>query len=480
MKTDVEELSPTRVKLTIEVPFEELGHAFDETYKSLNKQVRIKGFRPGKAPARLIDRYVGRGAVVSEAVNHAVPELYNQAVQEEEVFALGQPEVAITQLDDGEQLSFTAEVDVRPQFELPDYEGIEVTVDNVEVTDEQLEEQVATLQDRFATLTDAKRPAEHGDHVSIDLAAAVDGEQLEDVQASGLSYEIGTNTLLAGLDDALTGLSAGESTTFPTTLVGGEHEGRAADVTVTVHSVKTKELPDLDDEFAQIASEFDTMDELRADVRERLSQSRQYEQQSQARDRAMEKLIEAVEVPLPESVLSEEIDRRRQNLEQQLQRGGLTKDSYLESQEQTEEEFDEELSESARSAVKAGFVLDQLALKEELSADNNELSQYVIEQAQRMGVPPDQLIQHLRDSNQLRIAYTEVVRAKAIDLVVSKATVVDESGEPVFTAEETVLDIGGEAAAEAEDTDTAAPEDAAPEDAATGDAAPEDADNARS
>ncbi|MDS1271107.1 trigger factor [Lipingzhangella sp. LS1_29] len=476
MKTDVEELSPTRVKLTIEVPFEELDHAFDETYKSLNKQVRIKGFRPGKAPARLIDRYVGRGAVVSEAVNHAVPELYNQAVQDKEVFALGQPEVEITELEDGERLSFTAEVDVRPQIEIPDYNGLEVTVDSTEVTDEQVEEQLGTLRERFSSLTDAKRPAQQGDHVSIDLSAAIDGERLEDVQASGISYEIGTNTLLEGLDDALTGLSAGESTTFATTLVGGEYEGREADVTVTVHSVKVKELPELDDEFAQMASEFDTMEELRADTRKRLAESRQHQQHAQARDRAMEKLVDAVEVPLPDSVVNEEIDRRRQSLEQQLERGGLTKESYLESQEQTEEEFEEELTSSARSAVKAGFVLDQLALEEELSADNNELSQYVIQQAQRMGVPPDQLIKHLRDSNQLRIAYTEVVRSKAIDLVVSKAKVVDESGEPVpgIGVNASTAEDGGdgtEPAGDAADATTAATDESNEGD---GEAAPDD------
>ncbi|GAA3747056.1 trigger factor [Spinactinospora alkalitolerans] len=464
MKTDVEELSPTRVKLTIEVPFEELDHAFDVTYKSLAKQVRIKGFRPGKAPARLIDRYVGRGAVISEAVNHAVPELYNEAVQQKDVFALGQPDVEITKLEDGDELTFTAEVDIRPKFEVADYEGLEVTVDDADVTDEQVDDQVGNLRERFATLTGAERPAENGDHLSIDLSAAIDGEKLDDVQASGISYEIGTNTMLEGLDDALQGMSTGESKTFSTKLVGGEYEGREADVTVTVHSVKVKELPELDDEFAQMASEFDTIEELRADVRTRLEQSRRLQQLSQARDRALEKLVDSIDIPLPDSVVDEEITRRRQSLEQQLTQSGLTKESYLEAQEQTEEEFEEELTKGAGSAVKAGFILDQLALQEELAADNNELSQYVVEQAQRMGISPDQLAQHLVESNQIRVAYTEVVRAKAMSLVVEKAKITDESGNEI----EPDAPEESEDAAETPETAAEAPEEAPAEEAETG------------
>ncbi|GAA1105786.1 trigger factor [Nocardiopsis composta] len=465
MKTDVEELSPTRVKLTIEVPFQELDHAFDVTYKSLAKQVRIKGFRPGKAPARLIDRYVGRGAVISEAVNHAVPELYNEAIQKEEVFALGQPDVEITKLEDNDELTFTAEVDVRPKFEVTDWEGVEVTVDDATVTEEQVDDQLGNLRERFSTLTGAGRAAQSGDHVSIDLSAAIDGEALEDVQASGVSYEVGTNTMLEGLDEAIEGLSEGESATFSTKLVGGEYEGKEADVTVTVHSVKIKELPELDDEFAQMASEFDTIEELRADVRKRLGEMREAQQRAQARDRAMEKLVDSVDIPLPESVVTDEVNRRRQSLEQQLQQGGLSKESYLESQGQSEEEFEEELEKSATAAVKAGFVLDQLAVQEELSAGQEELSGYVIEQAQRMGVSPDQLVQHLVQSNQIQVAYTEVVRSKAMDLVAAKAKVVDESGNEVRTAD----------AEEAAESSEEAPEAAAEEKTEAPEAAEQDA-----
>ncbi|AAZ56228.1 trigger factor [Thermobifida fusca YX] len=431
MKTAVEELSPTRVKLTIEVPFEELDHAFDVTYKSLAKQVRIKGFRPGKAPAKLIDRYVGRGAVLTQAVNHAVPELYSEAVSKEEVPVLGPPEVEITRLEDGKELAFTAEVDVRPKFEVTDYEGIEVTVDDAEVTEEQVNERLEALRQRFATLIGVDRPAEQGDHVSIDLSASVDGKKLEDAQASGVSYEIGAGTLLQGLDEAIIGLSAGESATFTTTLVGGEHKGREADVTVTVHSVKLKELPELDDEFARLASEFDTIEELRASEAERLGELLRAQQLRQARDRVLEKLVDSIDIPLPESVIKQEADRRRELLDRQLSQSGLSKEAYLEAQEKTEEEFEAELTENATRAVKTGFVLDQLASQENLTASNEELTQYVVEQAQSMGISPDQLFQSLMQANQLQLVYVEVLRAKALDLVVSKAKITDESGNTI-------------------------------------------------
>jgi trigger factor len=334
VKTDVEELSPTRVKLTVEVPFDELKANLDKAYKEISKQVRLKGFRPGKVPARLVDQYVGRDAVLQEAVNDALPELYGRAVQESEVFALGQPEVEITTLDDGEQLAFTAEVDIRPKFEVPDYDELPVTVDKAEVTPDEVEETLSNLRERFSTLKNAERAAAEGDFVSIDLAAKVDGEDVEDARTSGYSYEVGSASSVAGLDDALTGMNAGDTATFPSTLVGGDHEGQEAEVTVTAHSVKIKELPELDDEFAQLASEFDTIGELRADIRKRLERQKRMQQLGQARDKALEALMEKVEIPLPESVVENELQRRNEQLDQQLQMYGLTRESYLKDQEQ--------------------------------------------------------------------------------------------------------------------------------------------------
>lgn len=431
MKTDVEELTPTRVKLTVEVPFDELKPNLDKAYKEISQQVRIKGFRPGKVPAPLIDKYVGRGAVLQEAVNDALPELYGRAVEESEIFVLGQPDVEVTELEDGTQFAFTAEVDIRPKFEVPDYDGLEVVVEDAEVTDEQVGETIDNLRERFASLTGAERAAEEGDFATIDLVARIDGEEIEDASTAGYSYEVGSNSAIEGLDEAITGLAAGEEKTFTGTLVGGEHAGEEAEITVTVQSVKVKNLPDLDDEFAQLASEFDTIEELREDVRVRLGRQVKLQQLSEARDKALEALLEKVDIPLPEKVVEEEIGRRNQQLEQQLQMAGMTRDDYLKEEEKTAEEFDTEVADAARLAVKGGFVLDQLAVQEELNVENEELSEYVVSQAMQMGVQPQQLAEYLTQNNQLPAIVSEVLRSKALNLVVEHVTVKDESGNEI-------------------------------------------------
>ncbi|XRQ12749.1 trigger factor [Actinomadura welshii] len=431
MKTDVEELTPTRVKLTVEVPFDELKPNLDKAYKEISQQVRIKGFRPGKVPAPLIDKYVGRGAVLQEAVNDALPELYGRAVEESEIFVLGQPDVEVTELEDGTQFAFTAEVDIRPKFEVPDYDGLEVVVDDAEVTDEQVDETLGNLRERFASLTNAERAAEEGDFATIDLVARIDGEEIEDASTSGYSYEVGSKSSVEGLDEAITGLAAGEDTTFTGALAGGERAGEEAEITVTVQSVKVKNLPDLDDEFAQLASEFDTIDELRDDVRSRLARQVKMQQLSEARDKALEALLEKVDIPLPDKVVEEEIGRRNQQLEQQLQMAGMSKEDYLSGEEKTEEEFDAEVADAARLAVKGGFVLDQLAVQEELNVENEELSEYVVTQAMQMGVQPQQLAEYLTQNNQLPAIVSEVLRSKALNLVVEHVTVKDESGNEI-------------------------------------------------
>ncbi|TNY34576.1 trigger factor [Thermomonospora catenispora] len=445
MKTDVEELTPTRVKLTVEVPFDELKPNLDKAYKEIAKQVRIKGFRPGKAPAPLIDRYVGRGAVLQEAVNDALPELYGRAVRESELFVLGQPEVEITALDDGKEMTFTAEVDIRPKFEVPDYDGIEVTVDEAKVTDEEVEETLDNLRERFGSLTAADRPAQEGDFVSIDMSAAVDGEPVEDASTTGYSYQVGSRTSVEGLDDALVGMSAGDSKTFTSTLVGGEKAGQEAEITVTVQSVKVKSLPEADDEFAQLASEFDTIEELRQDLRKRLMRTKRMQQLGQARDKALEALMEQIDIPLPERVVEDEIKRRNEQLEQQLQWSGQTKEAYLEREGKTAEELDEEIAEAARRAVKGGFILDQLAHQEELGVENEELSEYVVAQAMQMGVQPQQLAQHLTDSGQIPALVGEVLRTKALNLLVEHVKITDEAGNEL-DVEALQREINGETA----------------------------------
>jgi trigger factor len=477
VKTDVEELSPTRVKLTVEVPFDELKPNLDHAYREVARQVRIPGFRPGRVPPRIIDQRVGRGTVLEQAVNEAVPELYGKALQEHEVFALGQPDLEITKLDDGKELAFTAEVDVRPSFDLPDLDGLSVTVDDTEVTPDQVEEYLGSLRERFASLKGVERPVEDGDFVSIDLAASVDGEPVEDAQATGISYEVGTGSMLDGLDEALLGMSAGETKTFTADLAGGDLAGMAADVEVTVNSVKVKELPVLDDEFAQSASEFDTIGELRAGTRKQLELMRKAGQAGQARERALDAVLDQVDMPLPERVLEAEIDQRRRSLKDRLDQASMTMADYLEGSGQTSVAIEEEFENDAKRSIKAGFILDRLAVQEELGIESAELNSYITEQAYRIGISPDELAQQLTDANQLNSVVADVLRSKALTLITERATVKDETGRTVDVAaamrgaadEEAAEDGDAPGAVEASSTEDADPGDADPGDADTED-----------
>ncbi|MFF0787894.1 trigger factor [Streptomyces spiralis] len=453
MKSAVETLNPTRVRLTVEVPFEELKDSLDAAYKKINQQVTVKGFRKGKIPARVIDQRFGRGAVLEEAVNDALPRFYTDAVNEAELNPLGQPEVDITELKDGETLNFTAEVDVRPTIEIPDYSGIEVEVDAVEVTDEDVEKAVEQLRERFASTSPVERAAEDGDVVTIDLEAKVDGEVLEDGVADGVSYTIGSGELLDGIDDAVKGLEAGGEATFTSELKGGSAAGREAEVTVKVTQVAARELPELDDDFAQLASEFDTLEELKADSRKRLENMKQYDQATQAQERVLDKLLELVEVPVPEKLLEDEINTRKHNLEHhQLAQMGLTLDKYLELQGKTAEEFDEETREAAVKGIKTQFVLDELVNKEKLNVNQEELTEHLMRRAASSGMSPDQFAQAVVQQNQVPLLVGEVARGKALAVVVEAATVKDTNGEIVDLEDE---DETAETAEAAETAETA-------------------------
>ncbi|MEV8539017.1 trigger factor [Streptomyces sp. NPDC051572] len=432
MKSAVETLNPTRVRLSIEVPFEELKDSLDAAYKKINQQVTVKGFRKGKIPARVIDQRFGRGAVLEEAVNDALPKFYTEAVNEAELNPLGQPEVDITELKDGETLNFTAEVDIRPTIEIPDYSGIEVEVDAVEVSEADIDESVEQLRERFAATSPVERAAVDGDVVTLDLEAKVDGEVLEDGVAEGVSYTIGSGELLEGIDEAVTGLEAGGEATFASELKGGSAAGQEAQVTVKVTQVAARELPALDDEFAQLASEFDTLEELRADSRKRLENMKQYDQATQAQERVLEKLLELVEVPVPEKLLEDEINTRKHNLEHhQLGQMGLDLDKYLEIQGKTAEEFDTETKEAAVKGIKTQFVLDELVNKEKLNVNQEELTEHLMRRAASSGMSPDQFAQAVVEGGQVPLLVGEVARGKALAVVVEAATVKDTNGEIV-------------------------------------------------
>ncbi|MDH6118775.1 trigger factor [Kitasatospora sp. GAS204B] len=440
MKSAVETLNPTRVRLTVEVPFEELKPSLDAAYKKINQQVTVPGFRKGKIPARVIDQRFGRAAVLEEAVNDALPRFYTQAVDEGKIEVLGQPDITdIKGVEDlaASGLTFTAEVDVRPEITLPEFSEISVEVDPIEVTDEDIEKSLEQLRERFASVKDVERAAAEGDIVVVDLEAKVDGEVPEDGTATGVSYEIGSGRLLDGIDEAVVGLSAGEAKTFTTELKGGTQAGQSSEVTVTVTAVQEKELPELDDEFAQLASEFDTLEALREDSRGRLGRMKEFDQATQAQERVLDALLEKVEIDFPEKLLKDEIETRRHNLEHhQLEPIGQTLESYLATQGKTREEFDAETEEQAKKGIKTQFVLDEIVAKEEVGVNQEELTEHLIRRAAGSGLTPDQFAQQVVQGNQVPLLVGEVARGKALALVVEAALVKDTNGEEINFDEE--------------------------------------------
>jgi trigger factor len=455
VKSTVENLSPTRVRLAVEVPFDDLKPSLDTAYKAIAQQVRVPGFRPGKVPTRIIDQRVGRGTVLQEAVNDALPRLYGEAAREHELQVLGQPEItditSAEEIVDGSVWHFTAEVDVRPEITLPELDGIELKVEDAEVSDTDVEEQLDELRERFGTLKGVERAAAEGDYVSLDLSTTVGGEEIEAGSTKGLSYVVGSGDLVDGLDDAITGKSAGETAVFTTTLQQGDHAGDEAEVSATVKSVKTKELPDVDDEFAQLASEFDTIDELKDDIRTRLGRVRVMEQGAQARDHLLEHLIESVEFPLPESALKQEIEYREHEIVHSLGHDDSLFERYLESQGKTREEFDTEMRESAEKSVRAQFLLDAIADKEEVQIGDAELTEYLVRQAARYQMPPQEFANQIVQNGNLPMLVADIRRNKALASVLQTASVTDASGNAVDLA--ATVDDGREMVMEGDDAE---------------------------
>src|SRR3954464_8738580 len=415
VKSDVETLTPTRVKLTVEVPFDELKPSLDAAYASISKQVTVPGFRKGHVPPRIIDQRVGRGAVIEEAVNEALPRFYAQAVEESDVRPLGQPTVDVTEVPDpakGGELKFTAEVDVRPELELPDLEGIAVTVDDVEVSDADVDERLESLRERFGTLVGVERAAETGDFVTLDISAVIEGEEIDTV--SGVSYEVGSGTMLEGMDEAVTGLQGGEQTTFTAPLAGGDRAGQEAEVTVSVQSVKVRELPPADDDFAQLASEVDTLEELRDDLRNQVANTKRVEQGMQARERLLEHLTEAVDVPVPDGIVADEGHRH------------LERESLLD-----DDEHRAEVEVEARKAFKTELLLDAVAEKVEVSVNQQELVEYIVASAQQYGMDPNAFAKAVDEAGQVPAMVSEVARRKALATLLEKAKVTDASGNDV-------------------------------------------------
>lgn len=446
MKSAVETLEPTKVKLSVEVTYDELKPSIEHAYQHIAEQVTVPGFRKGKVPPRIIDQRVGRPAVIEHAVNEGLSGFYAEAVRENKLRPMGQPDVQVTKVpgltaapagEEGE-LHFTAEVEVRPEVTLPDLDGLTVTVDDVEVSDEDVQGRLDALRERFGSLVGVDRPAQEGDFVQIDLTATIGDEQVD--QVAGVSYQIGSGNMLEGLDEALTGLSAGESTTFTTALAGGERAGEEASVSVTATAVKERQLPEVDDEFAQLASEFDTIEELRADLREQAARIKASNQAVQARDALLEALVGGTEIPVPAGVVEAEVHR------------------HLESESRLEDdEHRTEVTGEATTALRNQILLDTLAEALEVKVSQPELLDYLVSASRQYGMDPNTFIQTLDQQGQIPMMVGEVARSKALAVALRKVTVVDGSGAEVDLSEYIGSD-EEDAAADAADAEEAAAE----------------------
>lgn len=433
MKTAVEKLNPTLAKIEVEVPFAEFKPYLDRTYKNLSGQISVPGFRKGKLPKQLIEQRAGFDYIVEASLNDALNDYYAQALGENELSPLAQPELDVQSQPSTENreadLKLTITVTVRPEIELPNYEGLEIEVDEVEVTAEDEVQALDALRERFGTLKTVERPAADKDFVTIDIAAEIDGEQVD--AANDLSYQIGSGTMLDGIDEALTGLSAGEDATFETKLSGGEHAGEQAVIKVKLSAVKERELPAADDEFAQLASEFDTIDELKEDIKKQVAEAKVAEQGTQARDKVLAKLVELVEIPVPEKVIEDQLEQHFNN-------------PNAEADHDTEEHRDE-VRANTETAFKNEMVLDAVADKEEVTVDQAEMINYIITMSSQYGMDPNQFAQMLDGSGQAGALVGEVRRSKALAAVLKTAVVKDTKGNVVDLSK--YLGEGEEAAA---------------------------------
>lgn len=435
MKSTVEQLSPTRVRINVEVPFAELEPDFQRAYKELAKQVRLPGFRPGKAPAKLLEARIGREAMLDQIVNDALPSRYGQAVAESDVQPLGRPNIEVTKKEYGQDLQFTAEVDIRPKISLPDLSALTVSVDPIEIGEDDVDAELQSLRTRFGTLTAVDRPVAVGDVVSIDLSATVDGEDIPNAAAEGLSHEVGSGRLIAGLDDAVVGLSADESRVFTAKLAAGEHAGQEAQVTVTVRSVKERELPEPDDEFAQLASEFDSIDELRASLSDQVRQAKRAQQAEQIRNATIDALLEQVDVPLPESYVQAQFDSVLHSALSGLNHDEARFNELLVEQGSSRAAFDAEARTASEKDVKRQLLLDALADELQVQVGQDDLTERLVTTSRQYGIEPQQLFGYLQERNQLPTMFADVRRELAIRAAVEAATVTDSEGNTIDTSE---------------------------------------------
>ena len=450
MKTSVDKLSDTRVKLNVTVPFDELGKEIDQAYKAIAQQVNIPGFRRGKAPRQLIDARFGRGPILEQVVNDMLPTRYEQALAENDLNPLGQPDIDVTKIEDNDVVEFTAEIDVRPEIEVPDFSQISVTVPELKVGDAAVDAELDTLRERFGELKDTKRKLKKDDFAIIDLEATINGEKLEDASTEGLTYRVGADDLMDGLDKAIKGLKTGEEAEFTSEIQYGDHKGEEATVKVTVQQTKERKLPELDDDFAQLASEFDTVEELRNSTREQVEENAKAQQAADIRDEVLKAALAQTEFALPESVVDEQVHNQLHQLLGQMAHDENALAQLLEAQGTTREEFDAQSREQAEESVRTQLFLDAVADQEQPEVSQQELTDHILFTAQSYGMDPNQFVAQLQQSGQIANLFSDVRRGKALAIAISRTQVADEAGNTVDPNE-----YFGEAEENAADTEAA-------------------------
>jgi trigger factor len=438
VKTSVETLDPTKVKLTVEVEPKRVKQAFDRAARELAKQVNLPGFRPGKAPRRLLEQRFGDGVIAQTAMENALSDYYVEALREEELDVVSQPEVDVETFDEADGCTFTATVQVRPTFDVPDHEGIDVTFPEWDVEDEDVDAQLEQLRERFAEVDEVERAAGDGDLVTLSLRVEIDGEELESATVEDALYEIGTAGVTPKLDEELIGKEAGDEVTYVDQLPDEypEHGGQEATFHVTVKDVREKTLPDLDDDFAQTASGFDTLDELRKDVRDSLLRRKVEQAQHDLRGRILEAYLARIDVPLPEAMVEADAQARLSQLEAQAQRFGVDVEDLLETEDTSREGFEANATKQAEQTVKAQLVLDALARQLEVSIDPSDIDQEIVRHAQANGVAPQEIARIVQEQGSLPALVGDVMRRKAIDAIVAAA---DVDGGP---SDEVLIELG--------------------------------------
>ncbi|HCG46289.1 MULTISPECIES: trigger factor [Corynebacterium] len=431
MKTTVDKLSDTRVKLTVNVPFTELDKEIDQAYAAIAQQVSIPGFRKGKAPRQLIDARFGRGPILEQVVNDMLPTRYEQAVNENELKVIGQPDVDISKIEDNDFVEFTAEVDVRPEFEVPDFAELSVTVPATEITEEDVDKALEDLAERFGELKDTKRKLKTGDYAIVDITAEIDGTKVDEASTEGLSYRIGDDDLIQGLDTALRGLKSGEDAEFTSEIQTGDHKGEEATIKVHVDQTKERKLPELDDEFAQMASEFDTIEELRESTKAQVEESKKSEQAASIRDEVLKAALAKTSFELPASIVDEQVHSQLHQVLGQLAHDEKALAQLLEAQGTSREEFDKDVRKQSEESVRTQLFLDALAEQEQPEVSQQELTDHILFTAQSYGMDPNQFVQQLQSNGQIANLFADVRRGKALAAAICRVDAKDKEGNKV-------------------------------------------------